>query len=1071
MQRVDNSGSGVMANMRTTTGYWENVTIIDSKDSNIEIIHDFILLWVGYGSDFEVRNGYYRNPEFAALSMAATNDGRLTIKDSVFVDNNALRLVDTYLEGCISLYNVTLVRTNVQYMQNCILSTPCLRVSNLHIEDPVHISYIAYINEGEAYLSDTKIANLSMDLFHIFTGSAHISNVTIEDSNTAIVVGGYDCTITARELVMQRCTNSALLQISQSTATLTGLKLKDMKFNQLFVLQNTKIRIFDMELERCDVDSYGGLATVQGNSQFYLTNSNITHINGSLSVLYGLFHVENSQFAIISCIFNAFNATLVYSSKSALEFEGSSFQNGGFLLANSAVYLGKTYGGVLNDQNSLSIRIFSCQFANLSAQFGGVLSLSQAKEGEITYKFEYNQAFNCSAQYGGVIYASKVSLIVTNSNFTYNHADYGGAVWTSGVISSSELIITHSSFISNAAAVAGGAIHYISCEMLAQSLLFLANSAIYGENISAGLKYMAVINENTHLPEVNYTLEAASGQSLTKQLRIGLFDELNQLIVTDNSSQMTLSTGTEGEILLYPSNGVYTADNIVVFGTIQTTISLIATARGVSSPAARVYLRECAIGEYFNASKCLLCSNNMYSLAPIMPCSLCPREAVCTEGYKLALLPGYWRSSIYTDNIYPCLVPQLCLGGFEGKCMPGHRGSMCNDCEEDYFKVNQLQCAACKGIGTSSVKSVLALTVSMVSVVVSMRDRQRFQMIHSAVFSYFNTIRILANLNLYWPESLAYLVTVIGDIGSLGLTAFSDLCLGSLSSVQSVYSQVFISVIYFLCIGIATALVSFTVFCFKQRPFQYAKISQFILFTCYQMLPMLFMRMTQLLSCYEVDSVQRLVYDPSEECWTGRHRQYVFGVALPVMLGALSVPCALLVSTIGRRHHYSVIHMAIYLLFHFALCGVLVLSNALRFPSQVALVVLLSIATELVLNITTGYRTQWFGFVHQTTQTAATLLAISAAVYSNSSSGNRYESLFITISYAILSFPLVAITGKAVWRRASRKRVNTVSEDVRVMPAMQSIAEDSGISNAQLKVPSHTPASSVQQSFVEKSIH
>ena len=88
--------------MRTTTGYWANVSIIDSVDSQIEIVHDFILLWVGCGSDFEVRNSYYRNPEFAVISMAATNGGRLTVKDTIFADNHYMRLLDTYLEGCFT---------------------------------------------------------------------------------------------------------------------------------------------------------------------------------------------------------------------------------------------------------------------------------------------------------------------------------------------------------------------------------------------------------------------------------------------------------------------------------------------------------------------------------------------------------------------------------------------------------------------------------------------------------------------------------------------------------------------------------------------------------------------------------------------------------------------------------------------------------------------------------------------------------------------------------------------------------------------------------------------------------
>jgi len=62
------------------------------------------------------------------------------------------------------------------------------------------------------------------------------------------------------------------------------------------------------------------------------------------------------------------------------------------------------------------------------------------------------------------------------------------------------------------------------------------------------------------------------------------------------------------------------------------------------------------------------------------------------EGYKLILLPGYWRASLYTDSIYSCIIPEVCLGGLESECLVGHQGVMCNACKEDHFKVNQLQC-------------------------------------------------------------------------------------------------------------------------------------------------------------------------------------------------------------------------------------------------------------------------------------------------------------------------------------------------------------------------------------------
>lgn len=224
----------------------------------------------------------------------------------------------------------------------------------------------------------------------------------------------------------------------------------------------------------------------------------------------------------------------------------------------------------------------------------------------------------------------------------------------------------------------------------------------------------------------------------------------------------------------------------------------------------------------------------------------------------------------------------------------------------------------------------------------SIKDRHNFQMIHSAVFSYFNTSRILANLNLYWPESLAYLLAVLGDVGSLGLTAFSDLCLGSINLS--------------ICIGDILPWHG-TGYCLS-------------------------------LSSYSASS-----------CFLSGASEYYHCSYSLVDYWFPLLGSAVLITLVSFT-------------WLFALCGEL--SNALQLPSQVGLVVFLSISTELTLSLTTGYRTQSFSFVHQMTLTAATLPALAAAVYVSGTSGNSHEGRFIGVSYAILVWPLVSIIATAL---------------------------------------------------------
>jgi len=1056
--RVENNG-GALTNLRATAGYWYNVSIIDSID--VGAVKNFITLWVGYGQNFYVRNCYFRNPGFSTLSMASTSSGRMYLENVVFADNTVTRMFDVNSDGRFIMQNVTFLRTTATFLLNCFQCPICWNASSIILKDPGPISYMAFLSLSQAILSDTTFVNLASDLFHLISGSVVIRNVTLVNSTTAVVRQAFEGSISVQDLVMERCKGGFVFRANYVTGSFVGLKLRGMDVGQIFDFKGVNVTIANSEFVGSVVEVLGGFATFQ-DSQITMQGCKLDNMSGRMSTSYGLIYAENSKLTVITSSFSRFNASLIYAHQSTLTLYNSQFTDGGF--NNPSVYLGKTYGAVLNDHDSYLVTVTACTFTNLAAQFGGAIAHIREKIDVGMLFYAGNLMKNCSAQYGGALYVTKSSLSITTSNFTANNADYGGAVWINGTIDHSTLQIKDSIFSRNVARLEGGAVQHLSCSFLSKGLEFHNNSALYAPDTAMELSYIAYIHPQTHKPQINAIIEGASGQTLPNSVKLGLFDALDQLIVTDNSSQLILQVAganqeIEGAVIIYADMGIFETNNLLVIGPSQTIINVSATVASISSPVFGVYLRACVVGEQLEDSKCTVCSNNMYSFDPSVPCTLCPREAVCTEGFKLTLLPGYWRSSVYTDSIYSCIVPELCLGGYESQCMEGHTGPMCNACKEDYFKANQLQCVACKGPVTSTFKSFFTLTVSLVSVVASVRDKHNFQMIHSAIFNYFNTLRILANLNIYWPDSLAYLLTVLGDIGSLGLTAFSDLCLGGMSTIESIYSQVFVSVIYFIGIGVMIGVVTAGLQLVRNHTVKYRKVVNLVLFTCYQMLPMLFMRMSQLLSCYEVDSVQRLIYDTSEECWSPRHRRYALGVALPIMLAAVAIPCGLLAASCGKQQkfHFSVIQMAIYLLFNFSLSLILVLSNALQLPSQVGLVVILSIVTELLLNSTPGYRTESFGLIHQVTQAAATMLAITSAIYGGSNSSTDHQTKFIGLSYVILLWPPLAVVLHLLWIWHLRRKFRTLPED---LPATHNM-QDSSFSKQPLVAPPQSPASVV----------
>jgi hypothetical protein len=81
-----------------------------------------------------------------------------------------------------------------------------------------------------------------------------------------------------------------------------------------------------------------------------------------------------------------------------------------------------------------------------------------------------------------------------------------------------------------------------------------------------------------------------------------------------------------------------------------------------------VGLRECKVGEYFNAvGKCIWCDPNQgYSLVAMKEpgdCKKCDSEkATCTGGNDIGPKPGYWRPSNSSSNFMRCPNPDVCLG-------------------------------------------------------------------------------------------------------------------------------------------------------------------------------------------------------------------------------------------------------------------------------------------------------------------------------------------------------------------------------------------------------------------------
>ena len=148
-------------------------------------------------------------------------------------------------------------------------------------------------------------------------------------------------------------------------------------------------------------------------------------------------------------------------------------------------------------------------------------------------------------------------------------------------------------------------------------------------------------------------------------------------------------------------------------------------AAGEISVAGAILCTPCdaANGQTSNAdnTECSFCLEDFFSDGGA--CQACPHHATCLEGTTkstIDVLPGYWRNSIDTTRIRPCLAAAVCGGGvdIEAQCLENHDGPLCTGCGEGYA-LNRLDstCLKCDGSATRESKWKVGLAAASVTVV------------------------------------------------------------------------------------------------------------------------------------------------------------------------------------------------------------------------------------------------------------------------------------------------------------------------------------------------------------------
>ena len=238
---------------------------------------------------------------------------------------------------------------------------------------------------------------------------------------------------------------------------------------------------------------------------------------------------------------------------------------------------------------------------------------------------------NNETKHGGAIHLYNSNTTIINSNFINNTAVYGGAIYYSWLGSKVwTLSIKDSSFKSNKAYEAGGAIYYDVYRPNMINNAFYNNSAVYGNNIAS---YPIKIKEKDSSQDQIVLNNIGSGISGNISFVFGLYDFDDQVVSLDNVSQITIrsivnNTLVSGSTSIKVIKGIAKFDSVIFtsfpgyknisFGLTSNAIDLAKVRKQISLNYTLnnilVSFRFWSPGEIIAKDICIECSSGSYSL-------------------------------------------------------------------------------------------------------------------------------------------------------------------------------------------------------------------------------------------------------------------------------------------------------------------------------------------------------------------------------------------------------------------------------------------------------------------------
>ena len=720
----------------------------------------------------------------------------------------------------------------------------------------------------------------------------NIDTAVIEKSSIdSLVFFSVSVKMTIGSLVMRDtvgslfCAFGSALVISQAT-------IVNVMVPQMFLyLVNSNATVFSAVLRDVALVGVGGLATVLSQSNLRFTAVSMFNIT---AIEHGALSLDKSALTITTSSFSQLNVSLVVAQKSSILIIDTTISD--ILLDQPTIALSMVpNGGFLSCFNCPSIVFSGVKGRNISANKGGVISAITSEESG-NVQLARSEFESCQARtHGGVLHSEKSAVRISNCDFRHNSASHGGAVHF--LSNSAALQIDNSSFLNNSAVIAGSCVRWTGLQPILAFNHYANNSAVYGNPLASDPHHFLILNAQDYIPVDQFPIQGVTGQRMDQPLLVGVFDVLGQLIVTDNSTVVSLSM--PDQIKVRGSSQAIAVMGVATFSYLfypfsTSTLNFTFHAPAVANFSFLYQFRDCQPGETRSQHGCFPCAKNSYSLNPLdSTCRTCPAHVECYGRAQLVLDPGYWRGSNLSDVIYPCLVLGSCLGGVNSVCEAGYAGALCNSCTEGHYRFAGWNCQDCRQEVPKPVRypliALLLLVLSVLLPQLSLLESglvYRTALVCRIFLQYTQTIMCIALLHAQWGFRTLVHHEVMRVLASLGgLWTFAD-CQYQGTSIEQPYFQLISASLYPGVFPLACLLIWAFASC-KGYKEALPRLLASVWICLHHYSPALSLVLVCMWQCQEVEGQSLLVADMTQKCWTGAHLRYTLTVAVPlaVMLG------------------------------------------------------------------------------------------------------------------------------------------------------------------------------------------